>query len=237
MKIKAVLFDMFDTLMIIEHDHQFYIPSVKMMYNTLKNRGLKESFTVFLDAYTKARIELYERADIYDEEPHFNQRIVKALNFLGYNYSNNSLIVMESTLAFCKEFMKYVKIDQDTIKILTELHKKYKLGIVSNFAIPECVISLLKRENIERFFSVIIVSGAINKRKPNKKIFQAALNVLKVDSSETIFVGDTLDADIKGAKDLGMKTIFIERRIQKERDLIIPDINIKKLKELLFFIK
>lgn len=237
MKTKAVLFDMFDTLMMIEHDHQFYIPSIKMMYNTLKNNGITESFTAFMDAYTKARIELYEKADINDEEPHFNQRIVKALEFLGYKYSNDSAIVIESTLAFCKEFMKYVRIDQDTVKILNELHKKFKLGIVSNFAIPECVINLLKRDNIERFFSVIIVSGAVNTRKPNREIFQAALDFLKVDSSETIFVGDTLDADIKGAKDLGMTTIFIERRLQKNKDLIIPDINIKKLKELLLYIK
>lgn len=237
MKTKAVLFDMFDTLMMIEHDHQFYIPSIKMMYNTLINNGIKESFSVFMDAYTKARIELYEKADINDEEPHFNQRIVKALEFLGYKYSKNSSIIMETSFAFCKEFMKYVRIDQDTLEILNELHKKYKLGIVSNFAIPECVISLLKRDNIEKFFSVIIVSGAVNKRKPNKEIFQTALDSLKVDSSETIFVGDTLDADIKGAKDLGMTTIFIERRVQKNRELIIPDINIKKLKDLLLFIK
>lgn len=237
LKIKAVLFDMFDTLMMIEHNHEFYIPSVKMMYNTLKNRGINESFNDFKNAYTKARNELYKKADLNDEEPHFNERIAKTLHFLGYKYSRNSSIVMECTLAFCKEFMKYVRIDQDTMKVLTELNKKYKLGIVSNFAIPECVINLLKREDIERFFSVIIVSGAVNKRKPNKEIFKTALDSLKVASSETVFVGDTLDADIRGANNLGMTTIFIERRIQKEKDLIIPDINIKTLKELLFWIK
>lgn len=237
LEIKAVLFDMFDTLMMIEHNHEFYIPSIKRMYNTLKNKGINGSFNDFKTAYTKARNELYKKADLNDEEPHFNERIAKTLLFLGYKYSKNSSIVMECTLAFCNEFMKYVRIDQDTIKVLTELHKKYKLGIVSNFAIPECIINLLKREDIERFFSVIIVSGAINKRKPNKKIFKTALDSLKVTSSETVFVGDTLNADIKGANDLGITTIFIERRIQKEKDFIIPDINIKTLKEMLFWIK
>ncbi len=237
LEIKAVLFDMFDTLMMIEHDHEFYIPSIKMMYNTLINKGINVSFDDFKNAYTKARNELYKKADLKNEEPHFNERIAKALLFLGYKYSKNSSIVIECTLAFCKEFMKYVRIDKDTKKVLTELYKKYKLGIVSNFAIPECVINLLKREDIEKFFSIIIVSGAVNKRKPNEEIFKTALNSLKVTGSETVFVGDTLDADIRGANDLGMTTIFIERRVQKEKNFIIPDINVKTLKELLFWIK
>ena len=45
-------------------------------------------------------------------------------------------------------------------------------------------------------------------------------------------MGDTVDADIKGAKDMGMKTVFIERREQKEAEQICPDQTIKSLNEL-----
>jgi putative hydrolase of the HAD superfamily len=133
--------------------------------------------------------------------------------------------------------MKYVKIDKDTKKVLTKLSKNYKLGIVSNFAIPECVVKLLQNNKIKKFFSVIIVSGDINKRKPSPEIFEKALKALEVIGPEAVFVGDTLDADIKGAQEVGMKTIFIERREQKEKAFIHPDKTIKKLKELLLFIE
>jgi FMN phosphatase YigB (HAD superfamily) len=45
-------------------------------------------------------------------------------------------------------------------------------------------------------------------------------------------MGDTVDADIQGAKSLGMRTIFIERRVQKEAEQICPDQTIKSLREL-----
>jgi putative hydrolase of the HAD superfamily len=237
MKIKAVLFDMFDTLMMIEHNHQFYVPSLKQMFDVLKNKGVNESFDEFIKAYTKARVELYEKADLNNEEPHFNQRVAKALQFLGYNYTKDSSAVEAATFAFCKEFMKYVRIDKDSKKVLVELFKKYKLGIVSNFAIPECIVKLLQDNDIERFFSVVVVSGGVNKRKPSSEIFEIALKTLKITGSEAIFVGDTLDADIKGAQKVGMKTVFIERRIQKEKEFIHPDKTIKNLRELLLFIK
>lgn len=237
MKIKAVLFDMFDTLMMIDHNHQFYVPSLKKMFNILKNKGINNSFNEFLNAYKRAKVELYTKADIQNQEPHFNERISKALYYLGYNYSKDNSVVIEATLAFCNEFMKYVRIDEDTKIVLKKLSKNYKLGIVSNFAIPECLVKLLQDNKIKKFFSVIIISGDVNKRKPSPEIFEFALNELEVLASEAIFVGDTLDADIKGAQGVGMKTIFIERRDQKEKAFINPDKTIKMLKELLLFIK
>lgn len=226
---------MFDTLMIIEHNHQFYIPSLKNTYKILINNGINTSFSDFLDVYTKARADLYEKADAKNEEPHFNERIVKALELLGYNYSKDNTIVKKATFAFCKEFRKYVRIDKDAKKVLKKLREKYQLGIVSNFAIPECVEKLLQDNGIMDLFSVVIVSGAINKRKPSPKIFKIAIDALNLNVEDVIFVGDTLEADIKGASEVGMKTIFIERRIQK--DDIIPDIIIKNLKELLLIAK
>jgi putative hydrolase of the HAD superfamily len=237
MRIKAILFDMFDTLMMIEHNHQFYVPSLKKMHKILEKSGINETFDNFLKAYTRARIELYEKADPKNEEPHFNERIVKALEFLGYNYSKDNSIIKEATFAFCKEFMKYVRIDKDSKIVLSELSKKYELGIVSNFAIPECVIKLLQENEINDLFNVVIISGDINKRKPSPEIFETALNALRITAAEAVFVGDTLDADIKGAIEVGMKTIFIERRIQKEKETINPDITIKSLKELLLIIE
>ena len=233
MRIKAVLFDMFDTLMLIEKDHMFYSPSLKKAHKFLVKNGVNVGFADFRQSYTKARDALYVEADPKLEEPHFNLRIANALQSLGFNFDDQSEIVAGATNAFCEEFMTYVRIDENSQRILQKLHGKYKLGIVSNFAIPECVIKLLEKHSLEAYFEVIIVSGAVNKRKPSPEIFKKALEKLGVDPSETVFVGDTVDADIEGAKSVGMKTVFIERRQQKEAEQVCPDQTIKNLDELL----
>ncbi|MBN1357795.1 HAD family hydrolase [Candidatus Bathyarchaeota archaeon] len=236
MPIKAVLFDMFDTLMLIEKNHAFYSPSLKGAHSFLVKNGVNVEFRVFRDAYIKARDALYVKANPKLEEPHFNCRISNALESLGY-VDVESKIVAGATNEFCEGFMEYVRIDDDAKSALEKLHGKYKLGIVSNFAIPECVEKLLKKHGLDKFFDVVLVSGAVNKRKPSPEIFQKALKELGVSAENTVFVGDTVDADVVGAKAAGMKTIFIERRIQEEAEQACPNQTIKSLSELLNAIK
>lgn len=232
MQIKAVLFDMFDTLMMIEHDHAFYHPSLRRAHAFLVQNGIDVSFNVFQTAYVAARDALYAEADARMEEPHFNLRIANALRSLGFDFDVSSEIVCGATLAFCEEFMRYVRIDEDAKGVLEMLHGKFRLGIVSNFAIPECVFKLLERHGLAGLFDVVVVSGAVNKRKPCPEIFQKALEKLGVDAESTVFVGDTVDADVQGPKSLGMKTVFIERRVQKEIEQTSPDQTIRSLSEL-----
>jgi len=232
MPIKAVLFDMFDTLMLIEKNHEFYSPSLLRMYNYLQARGIDVSFEKFNTAYIRERDALYAKADVNFEEPHFNVRVSKALQSLGYNYQETDPLVAAATNQFCLEFMKYVRIDEFAKAVLEELRKKYKLGLISNFAIPECVLELLKANHLDGLFDVIIVSAAVNKRKPSPEIFQTALKDLKVSAAEAAFVGDTMDADVEGPKSVGMKVIYIERRLQKASEKYVPDQTIKKLNEL-----
>ncbi len=231
MPIKAVLFDMFDTLMLIEKNHEFYSPSLMRMYQYLKENGIDLPFEKFNAAYIQARDAINAKADLNFEEPHFNVRISEALKILGYNYEVSSSLVAAATNEFCEEFMKYVSIDSEAEAVLRSLHGKYKLGVVSNFAIPECVLKLLKASNLDGLLDVVVVSGAVNKRKPSPEIFEIALKMLGVSASEAAFVGDTIDADIEGPKAVGMKTIYIERRIQKVGKST-PDKTIKSLSEL-----
>jgi HAD superfamily hydrolase (TIGR01549 family) len=232
MPIKAVLFDMFDTLMMVRRNHDFYSPSLMRTYKFLNKNGIDVSFDTFEKAYIKARDELYARVDANLEEPHFNVRISEALKNLGYNYSASSQLVTEATAEFCDEFMTFVYLDPNTEKILCTLHGKYKLGIISNFAIPECVHELLKTHGLSELLDAVVVSAAVNKRKPSPEIFLNTLNALGVSAEETVFVGDTLDADIEGAKGAGIKAIYIERRIENSEGLVKPDKTIKSLGEL-----
>jgi HAD superfamily hydrolase (TIGR01662 family) len=230
--IKAVLFDMFDTLMLIEKDHAFYSPSLHGSWEFLAANGVSAEFEEFEKAYVSVRDAIFAKADPELLEPHFNLRIAGALKRLGYYCDVSSPLVVGATDAFCERFMTFVRIDEHAEAVLRKLHGKYKLGIVSNYAIPECVTRLLERQNLTELFDIVIVSGAVNRRKPHPEIYQKALQHMGIKPEETVFVGDTVDADVQGAKAVGMKTIYLERRKQEDAEKAVPDWTIKSLSDL-----
>ncbi|MDR2203059.1 MAG: HAD family hydrolase [Nitrososphaerota archaeon] len=234
MQVKAILFDMFDTLALIDNNHEFYNHAINRMHkHIITNQGINNiTLETFRTAYINTRKELYTIADKNLEEPHFNQRIQKTLKNLGYDIDIKNSIITGATKEFCQEFTDHVKIDENTKPILQKLYNKYKLGIISNFAIPEGVYNLLKTNSIEKLFSIVIVSGEVNKRKPSPEIFQIALKKIGVTAKEAVFVGDTADADIAGAHATGMKAIYIKRRFEQTLEKFTPDIVIEKLTEL-----
>jgi putative hydrolase of the HAD superfamily len=128
--------------------------------------------------------------------------------------------------------MTFVKIDAEAEAVLKQLHEKYRLGVISNFAIPECVHKLLRNACIDHLFDIVVVSGAVNKRKPAAEIFKSTLKIMNLSAQEAVFVGDTIDADVEGAKAVGMKSVYIERRPQKLSDKYVADRTIRKLSEL-----
>jgi len=212
MRVRAVLFDLFDTLLIIEGGEAFYIPSLRKLHEFLVGNGVNVSFEDFRRVYFEVRDRLYAEANKTLEEPHFNVRVSHTLKRLGYNFDVSDAIVLGATEAFANEFMRYLRLDEDAIDVLQKLQGKYKLGVVSNFAIPECVWQLLEKFDLKKFFAVIVISGEVNRRKPSPEIFEKALGALGVNASEVVLVGDTPSMDVKGAKDVGITSVLIERK-------------------------
>ena len=233
MHVEAVLFDLFDTLLLLESDQTYYQPCLKKMHQYLTRNGVNVPFDDFSRVYFDVRDRFYSESRKSLEEPHFNVRVSQTLQRLGYDLDASDHIVVGATMAFASEFMQYVSLDKDAIAVLQKLHGRYKVGLVSNFGIPECGRKLLKVYNLEKFFDYVVISGEVNQRKPSPKIFERALKALDVDASRTVFVGDMLDLDIMGPKAVGMKTVLIERKPLNEDIDVKPDKTIKSLPELL----
>jgi len=239
LQVKAVLFDLFDTLLLVEGGEAFYTPCLQRLHKFLTENGCVDvSFKEFRKVYFEVRDALYAEANKNLEEPHFNIRVWKTLQRLGYDYSLSDTTIVKATECFAEEFTNYVRPDKDAVSVLQWLYGKYKLGIVSNFAIPECIWKLLGQYNLKKFFDVVVISAEVNKRKPSPEIFQKALKSLDAAPSEAVFVGDTPSMDIEGAKRAGMKAILILRRTsatdtaKPANTILKPDAMVKSLKEL-----
>jgi FMN phosphatase YigB (HAD superfamily) len=86
MMVKAVLFDLFDTLLLIRDGEAFYTPSLKKLHEFLVNNGVNVDFEDFRRVYFEVRDNLYAEASKNFEEPHFNVRVSLTLQKLGYNF-------------------------------------------------------------------------------------------------------------------------------------------------------
>lgn len=107
--------------------------------------------------------------------------------------------------------------------------KNYVLHLITN-GFEKVQHSKLKYSGLTDFFKEVITSEGSNSLKPNKEIFDYALNKTGAALKESIMIGDTIEVDIIGAKNAGMDQVFVNHiNIQTEEK---PTYTVHSLKEL-----
>ncbi|MBF01961.1 MAG: noncanonical pyrimidine nucleotidase, YjjG family [Flavobacterium sp.] len=121
---------------------------------------------------------------------------------------------------------------EGTIEILEYLKPKYHLHIVTN-GFHYVQDKKMKNANIFHYFSTITNSELAGVKKPHPTIFEYALSLAKATKQDSVMIGDSIEADIKGALDFGIDAIFFnEKNIKINKN--IPQINrLVELKKLL----
>ena len=93
-----------------------------------------------------------------------------------------------------------------------------KIGLISNTGRSPGVAlrRLLERLGILTFFDVTVFSDEVGCRKPDKRIFDLAVNGLGTEPSNTVHIGDNPEADVWGAKQAGMRAILFDFPVPEE---------------------
>ncbi len=117
-----------------------------------------------------------------------------------------------------------------TLEILNYLkNNSYELHLITN-GFEKTQWSKIINSGLEVFFTHVITSEGSNSLKPKKEIFEFALHKAKATLSESIMIGDNLDADIQGAINAGMDNVFVNHI--NASTLIKPTYTVTHLKEL-----
>ncbi len=104
-------------------------------------------------------------------------------------------------------------------KVLTYLRNKYTLHIISN-GFKEATLTKMSVSNLNPYFKNVVISEDVGVNKPDKAIFEYALNLAQAKKPESIMIGDSIEADIYGAQNFGMKAIFFNPlKAQKPADV------------------
>ena len=96
-----------------------------------------------------------------------------------------------------------------TFEILQYLkEKEYHIHLITN-GFERTQWSKIRNSGLDKFITHVITSEGSNSLKPKKEIFEFALQKATANLPESIMIGDNLDADIQGAMNAGMDTVFV----------------------------
>jgi putative hydrolase of the HAD superfamily len=90
--------------------------------------------------------------------------------------------------------------------------------------------SKLKNSGMDRYFTNIITSEEAGVKKPDPAIFQYALRKTGALAQESIMIGDDLEVDIGGAREIGMDQLFVNHNAIKHCDTVTFEV--KSLREI-----
>jgi haloacid dehalogenase superfamily, subfamily IA, variant 1 with third motif having Dx(3-4)D or Dx(3-4)E len=105
--------------------------------------------------------------------------------------------------------------------LLQRLSSRYRLGLVSNFY--GNLTTVCHEVGLSPSLAVIVDSEQVGFIKPDPQIFLLALAELKCDSAHAVFVGDSMRRDMAGARELGMRHIWLKSDCSEEQGPCCPN--------------
>ena len=159
----------------------------------------------------------------------------KALEYYKQNKRGDKEVARFFNVSFPEWEPKLEVLYTETKMLLKTLHDKYKIGIIAN-QLPGTE-ERLQAFGIRKYIDVIAASSDEGVAKPDKRLFQIALEKADCAPEHAIMIGDRIDNDIVPAKEIGMRTIWIKQgpgrywEISCEKET--PDYEVSSLSDLL----
>jgi len=206
MPYKDLFFDLDHTIWDFELNSKETLWDLHQKY-ALEAKGIN-NFDEFYNIYSVHNHRLWDRYSkgfIKQEELRWKRMYLSLLDYkiadeaLSKEISLDYLIILPNK----KNLFPY------TIEILEYLkNKDYTMHLITN-GFESVQFKKIKNSNLADYFTEVITSEASNSLKPNKEIFEYALKVSNAQLETSIMIGDNESADIQGAINAGMDSIFV----------------------------
>ena len=236
--IKAVLFDMDDTLIDwSKMEDNFATIETKHLKNVHRYLTVGHTLPSFDDFRTHIRRKMsmaWTEAKKSWAGVSFVKELEAAIVDCGIDRSQ---LDMEAVLhAYDWEPYPGVVPFDDTLTVLEQLKKEgYKIGLITNAMQPMWMRDIeLRQYGILEYFDARLTSGDVGFMKPHPFIYWQALEILEVEPQTAVFVGDRPANDVAGANDAGLISVLMAPpHLNRDLDGVIPNYTIANLTELL----
>jgi HAD superfamily hydrolase (TIGR01549 family) len=239
---RAVLFDLFDTLVLFNRER---LPEVKINGKMVRSTAgqlfpLLEPYApgVSLERFYDALLWSWQEAEKIRNADHREvgaaERFGWLFHHLGLGPSAIPAETLQNLLSGHKRYLAQAALFPERHRaLLHQLSGRYRLGLVSNFDYAPTAHFILEREGVAHLFETVVVSEEVGWRKPHPIIFETALARMGIGPREALFVGDRADIDVLGAQGVGMPVAWINREGEPLPDGIpAPDYELRALEAL-----
>jgi putative hydrolase of the HAD superfamily len=236
MKIKGIIFDINGTLINIYTDEgmdEIYraVSHLLTYQGIYLHRGeVRDRYYRIMEEQLKARGEEYPEFDAIALWREFLSRNLNP----AWRLPREKLEAMPRFLAEVYRGISRYRLElyPDVKSVLDELKPRFSLAAVSDgqsaWALPE-----IRATGIDSYFDPIVISGDYGFRKPDPRLFQAALDGIGAAPEEVLFVGNDMYRDVLGAGQMGMKTVFfLSNQGRQQMEGVEPDYIIYRFAEL-----
>ncbi len=240
--IRALVFDLFDTLVDL---HMETAPRAEFAGRRVsrsvvdihalvcEHRSIEpvEFLATLRDVDGELRSSRYEK----DLEVPTGMRFERLLDRLGIDSAGLCESLVEAHMGVVRGQVRPV---EHHAELLLDLRRSVRIGVCSNFSHAPTAERILAESGFEGRLDAVVISDRVGVRKPRPEIFEAVLDALGVAPEETLHVGDSLHADVRGAAALGIRTAWITRRVRDPGAVLLgfdgpsPDWRIGDLAEL-----
>jgi putative hydrolase of the HAD superfamily len=125
---------------------------------------------------------------------------------------------------------------EQTFTLLNALKGSYKLLLLTNGSPDLQKEKIAGVPELAAYFDHIIISGLFGEGKPAVTIFQHAMELLRIESTEGLMIGDKLTTDILGSNRVGMRNVWINHHGVVRSNEITPTYEISDISQLLAII-
>jgi putative hydrolase of the HAD superfamily len=169
----------------------------------------------------KVTKQFYQLSTLEEETKYLNELHRRMCEYLGIDYDDKLI----------EKLTKYrtqgdYKLHKGVRENLERLSKNYKLGVLSN-SLPSRRHHELKIDDIDRYFDQIIISSEVGVRKPNRKIYEIAIERSGFKKDEILFIDDK-ESYLDGAVDAGIENVVLYKTESKKYPTIDSMDNLKE---------
>jgi HAD superfamily hydrolase (TIGR01549 family) len=241
-KYQAVLFDLFGTvalfdrgkLPLFEWNGQTSRSTMGRLQLFYEEKTSSVPFARFLSALSDVSKELGDERNQSLREFSSVHRFFQALLRAGFFASSETQALAEQlSLTHMAILARATTVPEEHVNFLAQVRQTYATALVSNFDHGPTARAVLRSGRVDVHFHHIVVSDEHGWRKPHPKIFTDALSALGVEPAEALFVGDSPQDDIVGAKAVGMDVAWVNLQGATLPDGVPePDITISAIPDL-----
>jgi putative hydrolase of the HAD superfamily len=206
MKYKHLFFDLDHTLWDFDSNAKETLTEIYSLFKLAEKKVHPfEDFYSFYLKHNSILWDRYHRGFITNEELRWKRMWRTLLDFKAAD----ELLAKELSAEFLNILPTKKMLFEYTIEILEYLTaKKYSIHIITN-GFEKTQWSKVNNSDIAKYFTRIITSEKSNSIKPAKEIFEYAIKEAGASLHESVMIGDNPDADIQGAINAGMDSIFV----------------------------